>query len=108
MNEWQQTKGFPCQRVKCKIKKSVLIYNAKQEKGKSWAVFEENVAFTCVGGKSVNGKPDGEVTFTESCKADGELTREHKCKKIDWCSINKCGDKHKCKSTRLKYNCQCA
>merc|ERR1719443_2106044 len=69
--------------------------------------YSQNTAFACATGFSLNGKPNGDTAFEETCKANGRFSKKKKCKDIDYCLIERCGKKGKCKDGRFTYTCDC-
>jgi len=70
-------------------------------------ILDHEQVYMCIDGYSLDGTPEGEVEFTETCLNTGEMSEEHVCEDIDWCLINQCGDNGQCKDDLLTYRCEC-
>jgi len=77
--------------------------------GKKTLEFKDTQEFLCDKGFSVDGTPDGEQEYFETCQRNGRLTRENQCQDIDWCIDNTCGGKGigKCEDGLEGYSCKC-
>jgi len=80
---------------------------SKDEKIPLFKTYQQIQEYTCFAGYSVDGTPDGAVEFDEHVTADGEMTEEHDCQDIDWCTNHKCGDNGSCHDDLLTYHCEC-
>jgi hypothetical protein len=69
--------------------------------------FGQTIPMLCGEGYSLDGKPTGQVDFTEHCTADAVFSQDHKCTDIDWCLKSKCGDHGTCMDGTSGYLCDC-
>jgi len=70
-------------------------------------VYEVAQEYQCIQGFSLDGTPEGETQFEETCLIDGAMSMEHECKDIDYCQGNHCGSDGTCKDDLLGYYCEC-
>jgi len=64
-------------------------------------------SYSCITGYSLDGTPSGGTDFQEKCLGTAEMSRENKCKDIDFCVDNHCGKNGECHDGLVGYTCSC-
>jgi hypothetical protein len=69
--------------------------------------YQQIQEYTCFAGYSADGTPDGALEFEEHVTAEGQMTEDHDCQDIDWCTNNHCTENGQCHDDLLTYHCEC-